>query len=173
MDNEFSFEITNESKNAINEILKQQGLRHFKLYTDFYGELDVINYEEYQKLEKEKDKEIERLNNIIKPKEVNYNYLKLLFEKKDKEEVIKSYVYKCEQLEKLYKSYEEKEIEVMKKDNIIDELEKYFEEEQTRLARECSNIYEDDLGRTRLVNEDIFNEITRIKDKLKTLKEGK
>ena len=61
MDNEFSFEITNESKNAINEILKQQGLRHFKLYTDFYGELDVINYEEYQKLEKEKDKEIERL----------------------------------------------------------------------------------------------------------------
>ena len=62
-----------------------------------------------------KDKEINRLNNIIKPKEVNYNYLKLLFEKKDKEEVIKSYVYKCEQLEKLYKSYEEKEIEVMKK----------------------------------------------------------
>ena len=75
-------------------------------------------------IDKYHDKEIDRLNNIIKPKEVNYNYLKLLFEKKDKEEVIKSYVYKCEQLEKLYKSYEEKEIEVMKKDNIINELEK-------------------------------------------------
>ena len=56
---------------------------------------------------------------------------------------------------------------------VIDELEKWLEEEQTRLARECSNIYEDGLGRTRLVNEDIFNEITRIKDKLKELKEGK
>ena len=52
-------------------------------------------------------------------------------------------------------------------------MEKWLEEEQTRLARECSNIYEDGLGRTRLVNEDIFNEITRIKDKLKELKEGK
>lgn len=58
-------------------------------------------------------------------KEVNYNYLKLLFEKKDKEEVIKSYVYKCEQLEKLYKSYEEKEIELLKKNYIIDDLKKY------------------------------------------------
>ena len=48
----------------------------------------------------------------------------VLFEKKDKEEVIKSYVYKCEQLEKIYKSYEEKEIEAIKKDNIINELEK-------------------------------------------------
>ncbi len=56
--------------------------------------------------------------------------------------------------------------------NIIDKLEKYLEEEQTRLARECSNIYEDSLGKTKLVNEDIFNEITRIKDKLKELKEG-
>ena len=88
-----------------------------------------LNPREIQILLLEKDKEIERLNNIIKPKEVNYNYLKLLFEKKDKEEVIKSYVYKCEQLEKLYKSYEEKEIEVMKKDNIIDELSKWLKEE--------------------------------------------
>lgn len=87
MNNEFNFEITNESKNAINEILKQQGLRHFKLYTDFYGELDVINYEEYQKLEKEKDKEIEKLNKenkILKEalytiwnKEIDIDYDKL------------------------------------------------------------------------------------------------
>lgn len=55
---------------------------------------------------------------------------------------------------------------------VINELEKYLEEEQIRLARENSNIYEDSLGKTILVNDDIFNEITRIKDKLKELKEG-
>lgn len=112
---------------------------------------------------KEKDKEIERLNNIIKPKEVNYNYLKLLFEKKDKEEVIKSYVYKCEQLEKLYKSYEEKEIEVMKKDNIINELEAMFD---------------GDLDGFFTINEkgscnEIIEVIQNYKNKLKELKEGK
>lgn len=57
--------------------------------------------------------------------------------------------------------------------NIITELEKYLEKEQIRLARENSNIYEDSLGKTKLVNDDIFNEITRIKDKLRELKEGK
>lgn len=106
--------------------------------------------------------EIDRLNNIIKPKEVNYNYLKLLFEKKDKEEVIKSYVYKCEQLEKLYKSYEEKEIEVRRKDNIINELEKW--------CNECIdyNIISRKNGYTTISDE--FFEI--VLDKLKALKEN-
>ena len=54
--------------------------------------------------------------------------------------------------------------------NTINELEKWLEEEQDRLAKECSHIYEDSLGKTRLVNEDIFNEITKTKDKLKELK---
>ena len=114
-----------------------------KIYKDigngYVEELDCVNvkkpfYEIHSKLLEEKKQEIKRLNNIIKPKEVNYNYLKLLFEKKDKEEVIKSYVYKCEQLEKLYKSYEEKEIEVIKKDNIINELEKWLEENDKQLC---------------------------------------
>ncbi len=55
--------------------------------------------------------------------------------------------------------------------NIIDELEKYIEEEKTRLASECSNIYEDSLGKTKKVNEDIFNELNVVLDKLKNLKE--
>lgn len=38
----------------------------------------------------------------------------------------------------------------------------YLEDEKDRLARECSNIYEDSLGHTRLVNEDIFDEINDI-----------
>ena len=34
------------------------------------------------------------------------------------------------------------------------EFIKYLEDEKDRLARECSNIYEDGLGKTKLVNED-------------------
>lgn len=53
--------------------------------------------------------------------------------------------------------------------NIIDELEKYLEERKTYYCMGCSHSYEDSLGKTRLVNEDIFNEITKIKDKLNEL----
>ena len=41
----------------------------------------------------------------------------------------------------------------------------YLENEKDRLARECSQIYEDSLGKTRLVNEDIFNELDTILSK--------
>ena len=77
------------------------------------------------------------------------------------------------EIEKLTAESTEWESKCYKYQDIINELENYLEEEQTRLARECSNIYEDSLGKTKLVSEDIFNEITRIKDKLKELKEGK
>ena len=43
----------------------------------------------------------------------------------------------------------------------------YLEDEKDRLARECSNIYEDSLGHTRLVNEDIFDEVNDILQKYK------
>ena len=48
------------------------------------------------------------------------------------------------------------------KQEIID----YLKEEQNRLARECSQIYEDSLGKTRLVNEDIYNEVSKILSKI-------
>ena len=60
--------------------------------------------------------------------------------------------------------------ETKRLNNIIDELEKYLEERKTHYCMGCSNIYEDSLGRTRLVNEDIFNEITLIQNRLKELK---
>ena len=41
----------------------------------------------------------------------------------------------------------------------------YLENEKDRLTRECSQIYEDSLGKTRLVNEDIFNELDTILSK--------
>ena len=49
------------------------------------------------------------------------------------------------------------------------EFIKYLEDEKDRLARECSNIYEDSLGHTRLVNEDKFNEANDILQKYKSI----
>lgn len=45
----------------------------------------------------------------------------------------------------------------------------YLENEKDKLARECSNIYENSLGKTRLVNEDIFNEVDTILSKYKSI----
>lgn len=53
--------------------------------------------------------------------------------------------------------------------NNWNELKKFIEKEQDRLARECSQIYEDSLGKTKLVNEDIFNEIKNISNKMQEL----
>ena len=49
------------------------------------------------------------------------------------------------------------------------EFIKWLEDEKDRLARECSSIYEDSLGHTRLVNEDIFDEINVILQKYKSI----
>lgn len=45
----------------------------------------------------------------------------------------------------------------------------YLGNEKDRLVRECSQIYEDSLGKTRLVNEDIFNEVNDILQKYKSI----
>ena len=50
-------------------------------------------------------------------------------------------------------------------------LKEWLEEEKIRLARECSNIYEDDLGKTKLVNEDIYNELNNVLDKMQEIEE--
>ncbi len=55
------------------------------------------------------------------------------------------------------------------KENQQKEFIYYLEEELDRLARECSQIYEDSLGKTRLVNEDIFNEVNDISQKYKSI----
>ena len=49
------------------------------------------------------------------------------------------------------------------------EFIKYLEDEKDRLARECSNIYEDSLGHPRLVNEDKFNEVNDILQKYRSI----
>ena len=58
---------------------------------------------------------------------------------------------------------------LMRKETQQKEFIKYLEEEKDRLARECSNIYEDSLGHTRLVNEDKFNEVNDILQKYKEI----
>lgn len=63
-----------------------------------------------------------------------------------------------------------------KYDSLVQKLEKqqqefisYLEDEKDKLARKCSNIYEDSLGKTRLVNEDIFNEVEKNLQKYKSI----
>ena len=46
---------------------------------------------------------------------------------------------------------------------------KYLELEKDCFVRGCSNVYEDGLGRTRLVNEDIFDEIDNILQKYREI----
>ena len=53
------------------------------------------------------------------------------------------------------------------------EFIEYLENEKNKLAREISNLYEDSLGHTRLVNEDIFNEVDTILQKYKSIIGGK
>lgn len=49
------------------------------------------------------------------------------------------------------------------------EFIEYLEAEKDRLARECSQIYENGFGRVRLVSEDVHDEISRILSKYKEI----
>lgn len=46
------------------------------------------------------------------------------------------------------------------------ELIEYLKKEQERLARECSFIYKDSLGKERLVSEDIYDEVSKVLSKI-------
>lgn len=46
------------------------------------------------------------------------------------------------------------------------ELIKYLKKEQERLAKETSATYEDGLGKRRFVNEEIYNEVSKILSKI-------
>ena len=120
-------------------------------------------------------------------KELNQKYLNAvadyettMFEK----EQLNSLVNSCqEEIRRLKKQLEEKEnIACNWKDSCLEnagEIEKlenqqkkfieFLENEKDRLARECSQIYEDSLGKTKLVNEDIFNEVDKILSKYRSI----
>lgn len=81
-------------------------------------------------------------------------------ENRDSEDLLKLYVELQEENETLLSRI--RGLKSQQKEFI-----KYLEDEKDRLARECSNIYEDSLGKTRLVNEDIFNEVNKNLQKYK------
>lgn len=130
----------------------------------------------------EKDKQIDKLKK--KYENAVADYEKIEFEK----EQLNSLVNSCqEEIRQLKKQLEEKEniacnwqnscLENAGKIEILENQQKkfikYLEEEKDRLASEFSSIYEDDLGTTRFVNEDIFNEVNRNLQKYKEIIGGK
>lgn len=69
------------------------------------------------------------------------------------------------QNERLKKKSKSLQSQLKEKEEVEKEFIKYLEAEKDRLAREVSQIYEDSLGKTKLVNEDIFNEINNVLSK--------
>ena len=70
---------------------------------------------------------------------------------------------------KLQRENRELKKQLEEKENQQKEFIDYLETEKNRLARECSQIYEDSLGKTRLVSEDIFNKVDKILSKYKEI----
>lgn len=94
--------------------------------------------------------------------------LKKQLEKKNKPQIfIDTQDMEERYVEGLYQDYLEEENKKYK--NQQKEFISYLENEKDRLARGCSHIYEDSLGKTRLVNEDIFDEIDNILQKYKSI----
>ena len=82
------------------------------------------------------------------------------------------------QLEKKYSKIGTLTNEVLYEENtkLINQQKEFInflENEKDRLARKCSHTYEDSLGKTKLVNEDIFNELDTILSKYKEIIGGK
>lgn len=63
----------------------------------------------------------------------------------------------------------EKDDEINQLQSNWNSLREIIEDEKTRLATECSHTYEDSLGKIKYVNEDIFNELDKILDKINEL----
>lgn len=55
---------------------------------------------------------------------------------------------------------------IEEKAKAYDELIEYLKKEQERLAKETSATYEDGLGKRRFVDEEIYNEVSKILSKL-------
>lgn len=117
--------------------------------------------------------------------EMNNEYYNLLEEKmtrlinenqelkKQLEDYIKSNMKLKEELSNKRKEYQDtyKDVRIEIKEYKTQQKEfiKYLQDEKDRLAMECSNIYEDGLGHTRLVNEDKFDEVNDILQKYKEI----
>jgi len=79
-------------------------------------------------------------------------------------------------LEELHDFYFEKYTDLREENKQLkeekEELKKWLEDEKYILAKSVSHIYEDSLGHSKFVNEDIYNELIKVSDKIKELEEG-
>lgn len=95
------------------------------------------------------------------------------------DEYTKAYVKEKEQviIQQIMKNLREEnkslQSQLKEKEEAEREFIKYLEAEKDRLAREVSQIYEDSLGKTKLVNEDIFNEVNNVLSKYEEIIGGK
>lgn len=94
-------------------------------------------------------------NDYIKLQQENKKLKKQLEEERNK---VREYSYKLSNF-RCEETYENQQKEFIS----------YLENEKDRIAKECSQIYEDSLGKTKLVNEDIFNEVDKILSKYKEI----
>ena len=81
--------------------------------------------------------------------------------------------YHDKQFEELLNQYIELSREHDKLQNNWNELNKFIEEEKNRLATQVSNTYKDSLDKIHFVNEDIFNELAKVSEKMQELERGK
>lgn len=91
MEFNFDFEMTKENKKMIEELLKQKGVKHYVLETKDKEKLNLVEYKDYEELEKENQKLKEKLQNI------SNEFLKYDWKTSNKEQIIN-------QLENLYNS---------------------------------------------------------------------
>ena len=105
MEFSFDFKMTEENKKAIEEILKQKGLKHYVLEDKKTKEkLDLLEYKDYKELEKELDK-----------------YKSLYQNEKDHTDTLKRIIKKIEEnLQELYIANDDKSYDLYK--NILDLL---------------------------------------------------
>lgn len=125
----------------------EKNLHHKKGFDGLlFIDLSMIKFSKLSSYIRQLDKENQELKKQVEENKDNYNCL--LNQKKVFEYIMSKQVdYRGQQKEFI----------------------NYLENEKDRLARECSNIYEDSLGKTRLVNEDIFDEINDVLQKYREI----
>ena len=157
-----------------NDKLKKQleYLRSGEYYNQLRFERDMLqNVVDKKEISKEDKEFIDMTQRNTELLEENQKLKKLLEEKNKPQIFIDTQDMEERYAEGLYQDYLEEENKKYK--NQQKEFISYLENEKDRLARECSNIYEDTLGKTRFVNEDIFNEVDTILSKYKSIIGGK
>ena len=151
-----------------------QGSDHYLIPKDIFVELfdEMINWkQESEELKKQLEVGEEQYNDIVEEKEklqerIDYlrsgeYYNQLRFENKMLQHIVDNGEVSKEDREFIDCTHRNTELLEQQKKFI-----KYLEEEKDRLVKECSSIYEDGLGKTKLVNKDIYNEINKILSKI-------